>query len=188
MPKANSASVPGYELKVSIVGTEPPVWRTVHVSADTTLAKLHRILQAAFAWENYHLHEFVVGDVHFGPPSGADLDMPKAVDERKVMLADLSLRRGRKLTYLYDFGDSWEHEILVTKILDEAPTKPACVAGERAGPPEDCGGAWGYNDLLAALSNPKHERHDELREWIGDGYVPEAFDAATTSTALRRVR
>jgi hypothetical protein len=77
---------------------------------------------------------------------------------------------------------------VVTKVLDAVPLKPTCIAGERAGPPEDCGGPWGYNELLEALADPKHERHEELTEWIGEGFVPTAFDQVELNAALRRAR
>ena len=92
--------------------------------------------------------------------------------------------------YCYDFGDSWEHEIVVEGIVPAEPNVryPRCLDGRRASPPEDCGGAWGYAELLRVLSDPRHEEHAERREWLGHGFDPERFDLAATNRALTRAR
>lgn len=193
-----------HELKVILLGTDPPVWRRLLVPSDATLERLHRILQVAMGWEGYHMHEFVAGGkkpTSYGVPSGRQplaidamwasvFGRPEVVDERTVKVRDVLPRPGSKLRYEYDFGDSWVHEVRVERILpaDDARTVPLCTDGARACPPEDCGGEPGYAELLEALSDPKHERHKELLEWVGGAFDPEAFDVEAVSRALRRLR
>ena len=155
------------QIKIKLLGvTKPPVWRRVQLRADTRLDQLHEILQAALGWENYHLHTFSFGDEEFGPRDpqlGLDF-----VDEREVALDQL-IDIGARFRYTYDFGDDWEHEILVEDLLDPDPGTryPILVAAKGACPPEDCGGHWGYADLKAILADPDDERHEEMLEWLG---------------------
>lgn len=163
-----------YRIKVSLRGARPPIWRRIEVDPALTLAALHEIIQLAMGWENCHLHSFEHGRTTFGPPNFDLADR----DEAKVRLGDLGLRVGAKLRYTYDFGDSWEHELRVEAIeAAEGPQRPRCIAGRRAGPPEDCGGVWGLAELLA---NP------QARAGLGFGYDPESFSVAATDALLER--
>jgi tetratricopeptide (TPR) repeat protein len=177
-----------YQLKVTLRGSKPPIWRRLLVPADTKLSKLHDILQTAMGWTDSHLHMFGVRDTHYGIPNPDDWD--EVLDERKVTLAEVLPRERAKLVYEYDFGDGWEHDVLVEKVLDAEPgvKYPACVAGKRACPPEDCGGVWGYANLVEAVNDPEHPEHDEMLEWLGGGFDPEAFDVERVSRALQRRR
>ncbi len=155
------------QIKIKLLGVmKPPVWRRVQLRADTRLEQLHEILQAALGWENYHLHAFSFGEEEFGPRD-PDLALDFA-DERKVTLGELT-DIGARFRYTYDFGDDWEHEILVEDLLDPAPDThyPILVAAKGACPPEDCGGKWGYADLRAILADPSDEQHQEMLEWLG---------------------
>ncbi len=155
------------QIKIKLLGvTKPPVWRRVQLRADTRLDQLHEILQAALGWENYHLHALSFGEAQFGPRD-PDLALDFA-DERKITLGELT-DIGARLRYTYDFGDDWEHEILVEDLLDPAPDThyPNLVAAKGACPPEDCGGRWGYADLKAILADPSDEQHQEMLEWLG---------------------
>jgi Plasmid pRiA4b ORF-3-like protein len=155
------------QIKVKLLGvTKPPVWRRVQLRADTRLDQLHEILQAALGWENYHLHAFSFGEEEFGPRDpelGLDFS-----DERRVTLGELT-DLGARFRYTYDFGDNWEHEILVEDLLDPDPEThyPILVAAKGAGPPEDCGGTWGYADLKEILADPGHYEHQERLQWLG---------------------
>ena len=113
--------------------------------------------------------------------------MMETEDERKVKLSQVVARGHKKFSYVYDFGDNWDHTILVEKVLPaEAGVRyPRCTAGKRACPPEDCGGAWGYVDFLDAIKNPKHEQHAGMLEWIGGEFDPEAFDIEAVNEGLR---
>jgi hypothetical protein len=171
--ESNSGSV--YQLKVRLQGARPPIWRRLLVPADATLGDLNFIIQAAMGWQNCHLHEFVTKAHRYADPQFA---LDDTHDENKVTLQGVAAKVGAKLGFCYDFGDGWEHEITVEKILPRDPkrTYPCCVAGRRAGPPEDCGGIWGYKDLLEILNDPKHPEHKERMDWTGGPIDPEAFD------------
>jgi tetratricopeptide (TPR) repeat protein len=177
-----------YQLKVTLKWTSPPIWRRLVVRADTRLSKLHDILQVAMGWHYCHLHQFTVGRREIGVP---DLDdWADVEDERRVRLADVASREKARFRYQYDFGDDWEHDIVVEKILPADPRGhyPVCVAGRRACPPEDVGGAWGYADFLEALQDPKHREHKERLEWVGGTFDPESFNLDSVNAALRGLR
>ena len=175
--KKKEASV--YQLKVTIKGIRPPVWRRLQVPGEATLADLHDVLQTAFGWENAHLHQFVIGGASFGAadPMGGMWD-EEMTNERRVSLRDAIGLRAKKFVYEYDFGDGWIHDLLVEKVLapEAGVATPRCLGGKRAGPPEDCGGPWGYAALLDAVGDPDHPEHAEMLEWLGEGHDPEAFD------------
>ncbi len=191
VPEPSSVTLPSgtlYQIKVTLRGTSPPVWRRLIVPADTRLSKLHQILQVAMGWTDSHLHQFEVGRRVIGVPSPDD--WRPVEDERKVKLSEVATAARSRFRYQYDFGDSWEHDILVEKVLppDPAVPAPACIGGRRACPPEDVGGVWGYGTFLEAIQDPSHPEHEERLEWIGDGFDPEAFDPAEVNAALRRLR
>jgi hypothetical protein len=177
-----------YRIKVTLKHVAPPVWRRLEVPADIKLGRLHRILQVAMGWTDSHLHAFRAGRDTYGVP---DPDFPDddTTNERNVRLDRLA-GEGEKLVYEYDFGDGWEHELRVEKVLPAEKGKryPVCLAGRRACPPEDCGGPPGYEHLLGVLRDPKHEEHEEMREWIGGDFDPEAFDLDAVNEALTHVR
>jgi len=166
-----------YQLKITLKESRPPIWRRFQVRSDVTLAKLHRIIQEVMGWFDGHLHQFIVGRIYYGVPDPDDLSETR--DERKVRLDQILSVPGRKIVYEYDFGDGWEHEIVLEKILSPDPKTryPRCLDGARACPPEDCGGIYGYADFLEAIRNPEHEEHEEMLEWIGGEFDPEHFDA-----------
>jgi hypothetical protein len=188
-PKA-SATV--HQLEVTLRYTHPPIWRRVQVSSHASLATVHQVLQRLFGWEDEHLHEFEAGRRRFGRPRPDDGwgDDARVEDERRVTLGRVAPRKGARLLYRYDFGDDWQHDIVVEEILpaDPAIRVPRCLDGRRAAPPEDCGGPAGYADLLDALADPGREDHAERCEWVGDGFDPEAFDLVATNRALAQVR
>jgi hypothetical protein len=176
-----------YQLKVTLQGIRPPIWRRVQVP-DCTLGDLHDLIQVAMGWESGHLHQFEIDGVHYGPQEddpwvpGGDM---KVEDEASFLLSQV-LRGTKKFHYEYDFGDGWQHDVLFEKVVGrEAGTKyPRCVAGKRACPPEDVGGPWGYADFLAAIADPKHDRHEEQLEWIGGKFDPEAFSTEEVNQDL----
>lgn len=176
-----------YRLKVTLRHIHPPVWRRIEVPANIKLDKLHRILQVAMGWTDSHMHAFRLGMEQYGAPSREFPDMFK--NERTIRLDQL-VGEGKKLIYEYDFGDGWEHEIKVEKILPAEKGKryPTCPAGKRACPPDDCGGPWGYEHLLEVLRDPKHEEYGEMREWIGGEFDPEDFDLDEIDQILKRIR
>ena len=180
-----------FQFKITLLDIKPAIWRRIQVP-DCSLDVLHLYIQAAFGWWNYHLHQFEIEGVRYGPPEPADMGLGLEMeDETKVLLSSLlpkSVKRTRWI-YEYDFGDGWRHEILFEGYppLEKGQKYPLCVEGERACPPEDCGGPWGYADYLAALADPHHQQHDELLEWRGP-FDPEAFDAKKATAVMRKVR
>ena len=171
-----------YEIKVTLQDSRPPIWRRVRIG-DCTLDVLHEIIQNAMGWENYHLHAFEWNELRYSPPQ-AELDGDR--DETQVRLSTLVKDGCKQLKYWYDFGDDWWHTIKIEKTLAPKASDqfPICIAGAGACPPEDCGGLWGYYELLEVLRNPKHERHGELFEWVGDGFDPGHFDINESNRAL----
>lgn len=177
-----------YQLKVTLRGSKPPIWRRIQVPADINLGKLHRILQVVMGWTDSHLHQFIVGHSYYGEP---DPEMgPEIRDEKRIKLSQIVTGEKFKFTYEYDFGDSWEHEVLVEKILPPEPggRYPICLKGARACPPEDVGGVWGYDSFLEAIGNPNHPEHEDMLEWVGDEFDPEAFDLDEVNETLRHLR
>jgi hypothetical protein len=185
-PMPAGAPVSTLRLRVTLLNVERPVWREVLVPIDLTFAQLHQVLQAAMGWEDCHMHEFEVGEEHIGPPAPKDLfagDRP-LLDERKTRLGDV-LDGRREVRYWYDFGDDWWHEIAIRKGAADGGGGPRLLAGEGACPPEDCGGPYGYAELLQALTDPKHPEHRELREWAGD-FDPRRFDFDRAAKAVAK--
>jgi hypothetical protein len=193
-PTATKASAPIYYLKVVLNGTKPPIWRRLQVPGNANLGWLHAVLQVAVGWTNSHLHQFKVGGAFYSDPRHHFAEYegdPEILDESKVTLQQLAPRAKDTLAYEYDFGDSWEHRITVEKILPPDPAAAMtalCLDGARACPPEDCGGVWGYDNLLKIIKNPKHEEHASIMEWLGAGFDPEAFDADEADTYLRKLK
>ncbi len=174
-----------HQLKVTLKGAKPPIWRRLLVPSSITLMQLHEIIQEAMGWYNCHLHEFEIDGICFGPD---DLDGwdPQPKNEATAELARLA-PAGSRFTYLYDFGDSWEHVIDVEKVVAREPgqTYPACLTGRRACPPEDCGGVWGYAELLQVVADPTHEDHEEMADLLDDDFNPATFDLQAVNRRLR---
>lgn len=177
-----------YQIEVTLPGSDPPISRLLLVRADTTLGELHSVLQPGMGWENCHMHYFRAGAQRHGA-HGFDGD-PETKDENKVRVSDLLRRIGAKAVYTYDFGDDWRHAIVLKKRLAADPkmNHPVCIGGRGACPPEDCGGIWGYYDMLDAIQDPEHERHDEFREWLGEEFDPDAFSIDEVNRRLARLR
>jgi hypothetical protein len=177
-----------YQLKITLLGTKPPIWRRLLVPAAVTLEVLHDILQLAMGWYDSHLHEFRVGKKRFGKPDPEDgfMDLPEIGDEHTAHLFQVLGRTGAKAIYTYDFGDSWEHAIVVEKVLppELGVSYPLCVGGRLQCPPEDCGGIPGYYNLLEAIQDPAHEEHENMLDWLGGDYDPSAFSADDVNRRL----
>ncbi|MER7584167.1 plasmid pRiA4b ORF-3 family protein [Kitasatospora sp. NPDC097691] len=175
-----------HTIKVTLDGCRPPIWRRLQVPSDTTVQQLHRLIQTAFGWEDYHMWAFETGRERYGL-ADRELGIRSAASKR---LGELVPTVGGRLGYTYDFGDNWEHDILVESVGEAEPgvTYPRCITGRRACPPEDCGGPWGYDDLIEILSDPSHEEHEERLEWLGldsaDQFDPAAFDLGEVNRAL----
>jgi len=193
MPKAGrkpTCSDDIFQFRITLMDIEPPIWRRIQVR-DCTLDEFHDHIQAAMGWENYHLHQFTINDVEFGPVSPDDMPFgPELEDETQVVLSNVLPQQGGRLRfgYTYDFGDDWRHEVLLEGKPDAVAGQkyPVCFEGERTCPPEDIGGPWGFADYLEALADPAHEQHAELLEWRG-AFDAENFDAAKLTRGMRQV-
>ncbi len=175
-----------YQLKVTLLGSKPPIWRRILVRADIGLPKFHAVLQAVMGWQGGHLHAFRAGEEYYGEP---DEYADHIKSEARVKLDKLLRREKDSLVYEYDFGDGWEHKVLLEKILsdDEALKTPACIKGKLACPPEDCGGIYGYYDLLDTLADPKHPEHEDMLDWVGGEFDPEAFSLEEVNGLLAEI-
>lgn len=179
---------PVYQLKISLKYAKPPIWRRVLVPASIELEELHAVIQAAFDWTNSHLHQFIDGRT-FYQPGGEDDGFPgmSVVDSTGVPLRDFLRKEKDKLVYEYDFGDSWEHQVLLEKVLPTDPEQPlpVCIKGKRACPPDDCGGIPGYFQMLETLSGPDCGEKTELLDWLGGSIDPELFDLDEVNVRFR---
>lgn len=175
-----------YQLKVTLTGSKPPIWRRILVPRTISLARLHDILQIAMGWTDTHLHLFEQNGKLFGTPTG-DWDFDPVSDERQTRLNQLLGREKDWLKYEYDFGDSWDHRVTLEKALpfDPRTQLPMCIKAKGACPPEDIGGLWGYYAALAAWKDPQHPDHEEYREMFDEDELdPIAFDIAETNVLL----
>lgn len=183
--RAVKVAAPIYQLRIELLDVHPLIWRRVLVPGSIKLHKLHAVLLWTMGWAGGHLHEFVIGHDHYGEPD-PDFDTPPRVqrEERFTLTAALGARKS--FIYLYDFGDGWEHTVKLERIEDPAPgfSYPLLVAASGACPPEDIGGPPGYEEFLTALADPTHERHDELIEWHGDAFDPNAVDTDRINAAF----
>jgi hypothetical protein len=187
--KRQASTKPGaiYQLKVTLNESHPPIWRRIQVP-DCTLGELHEVLQVVMGWGNSHLHQFIVNGKYFGEATHDDLDI-EVEDEDGIRLSDIYTGKNTpRIVYEYDFGDGWQHEIILEKILEPEPSVsyPCCLEGARACPPEDVGGIWGYAEFLEAISDPNHADHDEMVEWVGGEFDPEKFSVDEVNKELRK--
>jgi hypothetical protein len=170
------------QLSVTLRDIEPPIWRRLVVPASLTLRGLHAVIQTAMGWEDYHLHMFDVDGVFYGDVE--EIEGHPLGDEDRVTV-DQAVAAVAEFSYEYDFGDGWTHDIRVEQIVASVgAATPHLIGGARACPPEDCGGPWGYEELLEALADPGHDDHEHLRSWVGGSFDPDAFDLAATNANL----
>jgi GNAT superfamily N-acetyltransferase len=178
-------------LKIELDEMEPPVLRRIEVPQTIRLDDLHVVIQAAMGWENYHMYEFRVGrTVAYGltDPDWPDTDTQSA---KKATLADLigRLKRNKTFHYIYDFGDDWLHIVKLEALVEADPefAYPRLDTVQGRCPPEDSGGPWGYAHFLEAFSDPDHEDHDEMVDWHGPDFDPDAVDEDARRKAVARL-
>lgn len=175
------------QLRIGLQQVEPEIWRRVLVPGNATLGSLHRMCQAAMGWTDTHLHQFRAGGEVYGSRALDDFDVPEdMLDENAVTVAEVAGGL-QAFFYDYDFGDGWEHEVRVEEVVEWpwALKHAVCVAGERACPPEDVGGPFMYPELLAAIADPGHEKHQHWTDWADGGFDPEWFSLVAANTALQ---
>ena len=177
-----------FQLKITLQNIKPLVWRRVLVDAGSYLSDVHEVIQAAFGWWNHHLYDFEVDAKRYGVSDPNDDWSTPAIDEGFIRLDSIATV-GSTIDYTYDFGDGWNHEVIVEKRFPatSGTSVPVCVGGRRACPPEDCGGPWGYQELLDILADPAHPEHQERTKWLDRPFDPDAFDPADFTRNLRMI-
>jgi len=175
-----------YLLKIQLLDIEPSIWRRFVVPASITLDRLHDVIQIVMGWTDSHLHEFTIGNKRYTEyPESKEDGLPCG----RYRLGDLIKQKGRTFQYLYDFGDGWEHELVLEEsryFNPELRTELACLDGQRACPPEDVGGVPGYFEFLNALKDPNHEEHESYVEWSGGSFDSERFDPESINRELMK--
>ena len=182
--RIRKTSGPIFRLKVTLRGSKPPIWRRFLVPGGITLKRLHDSLQAVMGWTDSHLHQFEMDGVLYGI-SDREFGV-RRVSENKTTVDQLLRRPKDRLTYEYDFGDSWKHDVILEAVLPQGGDGryPIVEAGRRACPPEDVGGIYGYAHFLEVIANPKHPEHREMIEWVGESFDPEFFDVHEANLAI----
>lgn len=175
-------------VRIELMDTDPLIWREVEVPTSITLKVFHDIVQITMGWLDQHLWEFKIDDRTYGLPMDEDWGTTPRTEAIKVRLRDVLRPRKTTIDYMYDFGDSWEHRLTVTKIRPGKPgvSYPHYVGGEWDCPPEDCGGIPGYYNMLDALANPEHPDHADLAEYL-EGWDPRGIDELPLRIALGRI-
>ena len=174
-----------YQFKITLIGVKPPVWRRIQVPETYTFWDLHVAIQDAMGWSDSHLHQFDVinsstgMEVEIGIPEKEFGWAREILPGWKQKISNYFSMENRLADYVYDFGDDWEHKIQLEKILprEKNINYPVCIKGKKACPPEDCGGIYGYENLLEIINNPNHKEYEEMIEWLGGEFAPEHFDA-----------
>lgn len=175
-------------LRIELNDTDPPIWRVVEVPTSITLKVLHDVVQAAMGWLDYHLWEMVIDRQTYGLPMDEGWGTAPRKVASRTRLRDVLVPATTQIDYTYDFGDNWEHTLIVSDVRagDPATAYPRFVAGERDSPPEDCGGIPGFYEMLEARADPEHPDHAEISEWL-DGYDPDELDDFPIKVALGRI-
>jgi hypothetical protein len=177
-----------YQIQIALKDFKPKIWRRLLIPADTLLSDLHKIIQTSMGWTNSHLHQFIKDRTYYTVKVKDDdtWDEMDNVDYKRMKISDLLKTEKQKIKYEYDFGDGWEHDVILEKILvrDEKIKYPICIAGKMSCPPEDCGGSWGYADMLEILKNPAHPEYKEFVDWLDEDFDPEYFDKEEVNESL----
>jgi hypothetical protein len=179
---------PAYQLKVTLRRSRPSIWRRLQVPSDITLLRLHRVLQVTMGWTDTHLHQYRVGNVYFGandPEFGV-----VRISERSTRLNDVLCDPKERMIYEYDFGDGWEHDVILEKVIlpGESLEHPVVIAAKGACPPEDVGGIGGFYEFLEAQSDPSHPEHEAMMQWWGKRFDPAAYELSEVNILLKRYR
>jgi hypothetical protein len=188
--QASDGKIAVYRFKIILQDADPAIWRRIETK-DVTLEKLHELIQTAMGWTNSHLHQFEIADARYTDPRFMtdDFDDFGALDYSGIRISDLVAKHGSKLRlgYEYDFGDGWQHKVVLEEVTESEPGAdyPRCIDGARACPPEDVGGVYGFADYVEAITNPKHNQYREFLEWSGP-FDPAQFDAAKVTRRMKK--
>ncbi len=178
-----------YQIRISLKEIKPKIWRRILVPSDLLLSDFHKIIQTTMGWTNSHLHQFIKNNTFYTKrmPDDDYWDDLDNIDYTGMKISDLLKNEKDKIIYVYDFGDSWEHDIVLEKIkpIEDDSIYPICLAGKNNCPPEDCGGVWGYINMLEILAQPDHEEYEEYLEWLGGVFDPGKFDKEQVNKMLK---
>jgi hypothetical protein len=179
-----------YQLKITLLEIDPPIWRRLQVPSTIPLCCLHDAFQAVLGWTDSHLHQFEKDGQYWGVPDDDAIEGDiEVLGEGRVPVAKILVAEGDSMVYVYDFGDNWRHQVVLEKIVpSDETTKPLCLAGNRRCPPEDVGGPHGYQEFLDAIFDPAHEEFEHFRQWAGDPVHAEEFDLKAVNEILERMR
>jgi hypothetical protein len=179
-----------YQIQIALKGSKPKIWRRVLIPSDISMSDFHYVIQAVMGWTNSHLHQFIQHGIFYSEPQEEMWDEMDAEDYTDLRVSDLLTREKDTLIYEYDFGDSWGHQITLEKVVPQTGETqlPVCLNGKINCPPEDCGGVWGYAEMLEILKQPEHEEYESYIEWLGDEFDPEYFDKDAVNQLLRGMR
>ena len=189
MPSTKKPPAPAYRLKVALLEIQPPIFRRLEVSSSMKLCCLHDAIQVAMGWTDSHLHQFEKNGEYWGVPEWDEFDDLELKDEAGIRVGELLKAEGDSVIYSYDFGDGWQHEVLVEKIepVEREVKVPVCLGGERRCPPEDVGGVHGYQEFLDAILDPTHDEYEHLVGWAGGHFIDD-FDPGPANEKLRGMR
>jgi hypothetical protein len=178
-----------YQIQIALKGFKPKIWRRILIPSNMLLSEFHYVIQGVMGWENAHLHQFIKDRIFYSEPL-EDLDDLDTEDYTGIRVSDLLESEKDSLIYEYDFGDGWEHLIVLEKILPETSGTllPVCLSGKMNCPPEDCGGVWGYAEMLEILKQPDHEEYESYIDWLGEEFDPEYFDKDEVNRLLQGMR
>ena len=194
MARKKSSSEPliaWWQVRIELLDVSPRVWRRVLIPEDLTLPRLNYVLQSCMGWTHSHLHAFILGGQRFSTPDPDFANELGQRDERRATLCKALPRESRCFDYVYDFGDNWHHVITVEDPYaghSGQGLRLRCLAGENACPPEDVGGAPGYEDFLAAIADPNHEEHEHFLKWVGGSFDSTRFDIESVNELLKEIK
>ena len=178
-----------YQIQIALQGFKPKIWRRILIPSDLLLSDFHKIIQSTMGWTNSHLHQFIKNQTFYTKrlPDDDLWNEMDNVDYEELKISDLLTSEKEIIIYEYDFGDGWEHDIILEKVLpvDVKIKYPICLTGKMNCPPEDCGGVWGYSDMLEVLKQSDHEEYDSYIEWLGGKFDPMDFDKVEVNELLR---
>ncbi len=183
-----------FQLKITLSGSYPPIYRKFLVNSKVSLSQLHQIIQILMGWYDCHLHQFLQKNIIYCEPS-EDLDEAftpryEMKNELDYCLDQVLTKPKDKMVYEYDFGDSWKHDLKLEKILedDQNLNYPICLKGQLACPPEDCGGIWGYSNTLRIIQHPEDPEYEDTIKWLGGEFNPFKFDLDTINKKLLEIK
>jgi hypothetical protein len=179
-----------FQFKVQLKNITPAIYRNILVPESATFLQLHEIIQHTMGWDNYHLFQFVIDRNTFIGIPNKEFDFGEVYDAKKIKLKDFFNPLNRKILYEYDFGDSWEHTVTLSKVMENEKNinYAVCLKGQRNCPPEDCGGPWGYEMFLAAITDKKNPEHNQMLEWVGGEFDPEEFDLEHVNGVIKQIK